>query len=797
MNGSLVWGHLERWPWAVAVFALGLLLTWSAYRGWSGARRRHRLLLAAGFKLSIWAILAAVVCDPLWVSERANQDANEVIIAVDASLRLQVPEQMGSEARSERVKRAISEDAAWLKALDERFQVRLTEAGTRLRSVASIGEIQFDSTHLSGLRGVMTLRRGGLSRSVGAVVWVTDGHGGDRSQLEELVSEKGAAVFPVLVNGEREMVDLALGRLGVSQTPFEDTPVTVHVQVRALGWEGRDWRVVVVDEAGKLMGSARHRVKEEDELGIERVTLKGVKPGVSFFRVILADGNMQDEILANGSWRGKSEEATLKNNERWLEVDRGAGPYRVLYVSGRPNWEYKFLRRSLAADPEMQMPALIRVAKREPKFEWRGRAGETSNPLFRGFGSQDPEEVQRYDQPVLIRLETLDAEELRDGFPKSAEELFGSYRGVILDDLEADFFTPEQQRLVERFVAERGGALLTLGGQESYQGGGYEDTPIGSMLPVYLEKIGRADPIEDGRLLLTREGWLAPSMRLRAEQSEEESRMSKMPGFFAVNQVDSIKPGASMLASIRDQEARVFPAVVTQRFGEGRVVSVLLADVWRWGMRDEESRRDMEQMWRQLLRWMVVDVPDRVVLQVGRAVADAGVFQMRVQVRDKAFQPLDGAMVRMEVTSPNGEVLVVHGEPSLKEAGVFEAEFVSRETGGYRVEAVVERLADDEKSAAAPTPVGRKQSGWVHDPVADALTDLRPDTEWLSHLASATGGEVIEFHDVDELPEKLQQQKMPLMNRRVEPFWHAPWFFALVLGLLTGEWTLRRGAGRT
>ena len=77
-------------------------------------------------------------------------------------------------------------------------------------------------------------------------------------------------------------------------------------------------------------------------------------------------------------------EATLVNNERQVVVDRSGGPYRILYVCGRPNWEFKFLRRALAEDPQLELLGLVRIARREPKFSFRGRAGESTNPLFRG-----------------------------------------------------------------------------------------------------------------------------------------------------------------------------------------------------------------------------------------------------------------------------------------------------------------------------------------------------------------------------------------------------------------------------
>ena len=160
-----------------------------------------------------------------------------------------------------------------------------------------------------------------------------------------------------------------------------------------------------------------------------RFQLRPEKTGVSFYRVHVSS----DE----GSRSRRAAEATLANNERLVVVDRGGGPYRVLYVCGRPNWEFKFLRRALAEDDQVELVGLVRIAKREPKFAFRSQAGESTNPLFRGFEHPDEEAAERYDQPVLVRLGTKDEDELRDGFPKTADELY-RYDAVILDDVEAD-----------------------------------------------------------------------------------------------------------------------------------------------------------------------------------------------------------------------------------------------------------------------------------------------------------------------------------------------------------------------
>lgn len=786
-----VWAHAERWPWAVGVLLLGMGLVWRAY----GAGMWGRLKWAALCKVVLWILLAVMICDPLRVEEAARKRANEVVIAVDGSMRMMVPSVEKGVAVAEEVKKALAFSQPWMAKLEEDFKVRLVEAGDRLRGVAAVEEAAFGGTGGELLRAVRALRSGGAGRALGAVILVTDGGARDAALVDELVKEKGAAVFPVMARAEAMRADLALEEVRVAQTPFEDAPVMLTVAVKALGWKGKGWTVAVLDEAGKVLSSGGGKVSSEVDVGSARLKLTGVKPGISFLRVRLGDGARKPEELMGDEWAKGGGEATFLNNERRVMVDRGEGPYRVLYVSGRPNWEYKFLRRALAADEEIQMPALIRIAKREPKFEWRGRAGETSNPLFRGFGAQGEEEVQRYDKPVMIRLEARDAEELRDGFPKSAAELFGEYRAVVLDDVEAGFFSAEQQRLLERFVTERGGSVMMLGGQECFREGGYEHTPLGRMLPVYLDKVSDEVGLEDGRLNLTREGWLEPWLRLRAGDVDEEQLLSQMPGFFAMNRAFSIKPGAALLATVTDESQKAWPALVTQRFGAGRVTGLLLADLWRWGMRDEAGRVDLEKLWRQLFRWSVVDVPDALELQVTDVEGQGGkVKRVTMRVRDEAFQAVDDALVRMEVMREGGEKVVLHGDPSLREAGLFEAEFVNEEAGSYRVEAVVEKMGEAEEEGAAKV-MGKKVTGWVHDPVPGITADLRPATDWMQRLAEGTGGKVLELGEMARLPELLGELNVPVMDRRVEPLWHGGWVFLLVLGLLVGEWALRRKAG--
>ena len=169
----------------------------------------------------------------------------------------------------------------------------------------------------------------------------------------------------------------------------------------------------------------------------------------------------------------------------------------MLYVSGRPNWEFKFLRRALEGDDQIELAGLVRIARRtaEIRLSQSSEPGRRA-PLFDGFDHPDAETAERADEPVLIGLgKQLDGVERAARFPKTADELY-RYHAIVLDDIEAGFFTADQLTLLRNFVSQRGGGLLMLGGPDSFASGKYDRTPVGELLPVYLN---RPEPVPGGR----------------------------------------------------------------------------------------------------------------------------------------------------------------------------------------------------------------------------------------------------------------------------------------------------------
>jgi len=349
--------------------------------------------------------------------------------------------------------------------------------------------------------------------------------------------------------------------------------------------------------------------------------------------------------------------------------------------------------------------------------------------------------------------------------------------------------------LLQKFVSERGGGFLMLGGMESFRQGQYQRTPIGDMLPVYLDRPDESKPPASLKLSLSPEGWLEAWARLRDNESDERQRLDGMPAFEVFNPVREVKPGASVIATATDPAGKEYPALVTQRFGRGRSAALMVGDVWLWGMQSPEARRDMDKSWRQLLRWLISDVPGRVELAVEPLVDQApGAVKLQVRVRDERFQPLDDANVSIEIqpvlsdaANATNNRIRLRAEPSPDEAGVYQTAYVPRDTGGYRAIAVV--------TNSVGMYVGQAEAGWSADLAAEEFSSLQPNIALLDAIAKRTGGEVISVPRLDGFARGLPNRHSPVMEAWTNPAWHTPLLFGFALACLVSEWGLRRWKG--
>ncbi len=256
---------------------------------------------------------------------------------------------------------------------------------------------------------------------------------------------------------------------------------------------------------------------------------------------------------------------------------------RILFFQGEPDWEMKFLNRSVSDDESLSVVTLQRTA---------------DGKLMR-----------------LFRHEPDDPQELMGGFPQTREELF-AFRGLILGRVEAAAFSDDQLALIADFVRERGGGLLMLGGPGSFAEGGYGGTPVADILPLVIDSGRQAsDPTPLARLKVhpTLEGRDHPVARIAETSDASVRRFESLPPLSSVNEALPIRPSATVLLTGTDEQGRERPVLAWQRVGRGKVAALTVQDTWQWQMGETIPLADQshERLWRQLLHWLVEDAPER------------------------------------------------------------------------------------------------------------------------------------------------------------------------------------------
>ncbi len=804
MLGTLIFGGQSWLTVAVVLFGLGLALVVWRY---SGSRTDLPTRLMASFFKALGLLLLSIcLLEPLWSGQRARPGANLFVLMADDSQSLTIKDPNATVTRGEQLKSLLNaEDAPWQVRLAQDFDLRRYLFDSRLQNVTDFSGLTFQGSQTSLIGVLNGLKDRFRDRPLAGVLLFTDGIATD-SKESKINLQGFPPIYPVILGTEslnRPIPDLAVSHLTITTTAFEDAPVTIQADVTQSSLPNAKVTAQVIDEAGTIVKQVTQAFSDNSAPLPFRFQIRPTKPGISFYEVRVrtedeakraeaakpTPASPSSDNVLKPLVDASSIESTLSNNRRLVAVDRGSAKYRVLYLCGRPNWEYKFLKRAIDSDEQIELTGVIRIAKKEPKFDWRSKAGEVSNPLFRGFEGKT-EETERYDQPVLVRLNTKTADELAEGFPKTAVDLY-QFHAVIIDDLESEFFSPDQLALLERFVSERGGGLLMLGGAESFRQGGYERTSVGRMLPVSLEATpASANPI-GYRLRLTREGWLQPWARLRLTETEEQQRLVELPNFLTLNRAGHVKPGATVIAEVTEPTGQAFPALAVQAFGRGRCGAMLIGDLWRWQLNRTDTQRekdDLGKAWRQTVRWLIADVPDRIEMRTTPK-DDLGqpLMQIEARIRTNEFQPQDNASVSINLKLPDGTTVTQPAEPSLKEAGLYQATFASRQSGHYR--AAVEVIDHEGKS------LGQSNTGWSADPAADEFARVTPNVELLERIAKQTSGEVVAIRDLDTFVRSLPSRKVPLTEGYTIPLWHQPWMLLLIAGCLCAEWGLRRWKG--
>jgi hypothetical protein len=437
-------------------------------------------------------------------------------------------------------------------------------------------------------------------------------------------------------------------------------------------------------------------------------------------------------------------EKEKSNNEADFSLHAIMQRRKVLILDGRPRWEVRYLRNLFDRDDQWEVNALVAD---------RGNEGWTRG---KNIGQ----------------------------FPGDKETLF-SYDLIVFGEVPRQFLNKlEEQEWIRDFVAKRGGGMLVIDGRRGHISN-FVGTPLEPLFPVDWKAAETTKPTS---LKLTDVGAKKAFLQIAAEADRNADTWAGLQAPHWVAPVRALPTSEVLLEAVIGE--RKVPALVSRRFGAGKVLFSGFDESWRW--RYEVADLFHQRYWNQIVR-EIMEPPftvrdSRVSLNVGKLVyGPEESIDIRARLRDADGRPLVNTGAEALIYRDGKRVATVKLAGDENAAGLFQGQVAALPGGSYEVRV---------RAEGAPEPDGTLKTEFKVQPrEAGELAVLNANEELLQKMAAQSGGEFFREEEARELVGRLE----PLSRERVfesdTALWQSWWWFAPLVALLTLEWILRKWTG--
>ena len=355
------------------------------------------------------------------------------------------------------------------------------------------------------------------------------------------------------------------------------------------------------------------------------------------------------------------------------------------------------------------------------------------------------------------------------GIPNNAKAM-KNVNIFILAATQTGTLSSRQESVLEKYVAD-GGTLVLLGGEKSF-GAIPDSSPLATLMPVKSRqvsfipgqfKIVSADQ-PDNRF----------SERI-AELCSDTSAVLK-----AVNMVEAVKESAEVLLSV--EAAGKYPLIVSQPYGNGKVIAVLTNSLHLWG-EGRQRQKNFGVFWEQLLNYAGHNKDDILNVAVNKNKLPAN-ENLKVSVKtnlpektlnSKGFR-LESALYRLN--SDNAlKVKALH-----KSDVFYKTEFTNPGSGNYILETTAVLGKQILSKRYKLIVVGKEINEGVN---------LKVNNE--NFLKFCQKGRIYENTEekklIDDIIRTIRKNDV---EREWYPLFETPFFYFYLLILLMSGWYLRR-----
>ncbi|MBY0307622.1 MAG: hypothetical protein K2Q09_02670, partial [Phycisphaerales bacterium] len=383
-----------------------------------------------------------------------------------------------------------------------------------------------------------------------------------------LAAEKIPIIAVTLGSGQG-LADAAVGQIDAPPTAFVNDPVPIRATVTRAGARlpGPTLVRLIDRSSGQVLDEQRIEWTDSDGTPARQVTLTGRATSGAGER---ADWEIRIQPADPASGPRDLIEA---NNNAHVGIALVNRPLRLLYVDGYPRWEYRFLKNIFARDDSIRFSSLLLSAGRK-------------------YLQEGNEEI--------------------DALPDSPAA-WDAFDVIMLGDVQPGVMSTQQLEQIRNRVALGGAGLLWIAGQSAVPAA-YRTTPLADLLPVAIgaaptdavstwdrDVTLRPAPLAEA-LGVLRLGDRSPDGSYWPPQvSDPNAGWSRLRW---MQRLDStlLKPAAEALATASpvDGDGSPTSAVVTMRFGAGRIIYIATDEIWRYRFGKGEDLP--ERFYMQLIR---------------------------------------------------------------------------------------------------------------------------------------------------------------------------------------------------
>ncbi len=620
-----------------------------------------------------------------------------------------------------------------------------------------------DSSQLgTAVRQVVNDFRGS---SLSAVIMLTDGvttEGEDLTKASKYAAQMGIPLFFIGMGDSHEARDIYPHDLQAPDTVFVNDNIVFDLRVTGSGF-GDQTVPLELREKGKdaVLKSTKVKLNANGTPVKVSVSYRPTDEGEKIYelKVPVQDG-----------------ETDPNNNvlERLVTV-RKAKLIKVLYVEGSPRWEFRYLKTLLERESQKVVGNKsidLKVLLVDSDREW----AEQDRSAITEFPTKA--ELNQYD---VVILGDVDPKSPR--FPKMAEHL---------------------QHLAD-FVKERGGGLAMLAGPR-FAPFAYKGTPLQDVLPIDL--LVKQQPQEPAagysqgyRPELTPIGRSHPIFRFdRPDERESEEVWNGLKELYWFSEGYEAKRAAEVLVTHpRMKHGKVpqavqsagldgHPLVVQHFVGTGRCLFFGIDETWRWRFREDEL--NYNKFWIQTVRYLARSRTGQIELRLDKQTPYRRGEPIRVTVRFPDDQPPPPPETEVKVVIERRPARGAEPETQTVQLAKIDGSRSSYET-------LITRTPEGEYQFSLSSPAvqgARPRAECKVLAPPNEMEVLRMNEPDMQRAAEETRGGFYTLADADRVFAELPAGTRVTLNSSAPPLplWNGWWVFALILGLLTMEWVMRK-----